>query len=197
MLLYLHLIVVLYNIKIDNKINTKILRGNKDKNLKMESINITKKLKELYRKYDDEFFKSRVLSILNPNMTVSDVLELFLSFDYFKKLTIQKVYEINDYNEVIKQSNIYDEFAKNTTNLIVKGLPVFEKNNIPRIISNKYKLNNLLITEEDITPDNLDALKNKIALITRVNKINNSNTTVEKIWFIVNANKIIEKMKAE
>ena len=55
----------------------------------------------------------------------------------------------------------------------------------------------MLITEEDITPDNLDALKNKIALITRVNKINNSNTTVEKIWFIVNANKIIEKMKAE
>ena len=176
---------------------TKILRGNKDKNLKMESINITKKLKELYRKYDDEFFKSRVLSVLNPNMTVSDVLELFLSFDYFKKLTIQKVYEINDYNEVIKQSNIYDEFAKNPTNLIVKGLPVFEKNNIPRIIANKYKLNNLLITEEDITPDNLDALKNKIALITRINKINNSNTTVEKIWFIVNANKIIEKMKAE
>ena len=179
------------------RINSKIARGNKDKNLKMESINITKKLKELYRKYDDEFFKSRVLSILNPNMTVSDVLELFLSFDYFKKLTIQEVYEINDYNEVIKQSNIYDEFAKNPTNLIVKGLPVFEKNNIPRIIANKYKLNNLVIDESDITPDNLDTLKNKIALITRINKINNSNTTVEKIWFIVNANKIIEKMKAK
>ena len=179
------------------RINFKISRGNKDKNLKMESINITKKLKELYRKYDDEFFKSRVLSVLNSNMTVSDVLELFLSFDYFKKLTIQEVYELKDYNEVIKQSNIYDEFAKNPTNLIVKGLPVFEKNNIPRIIANKYKLNNLLITEDDITPDNLDTLKNKIALITRINKINDSNTTVEKIWFIVNANKIIEKMKAK
>ena len=179
------------------KINFKISRGNKDKNLKMESINITQKLRDLYRKYDDEFFKSRVLSVLNPNMTVSDVLELFLSFDYFKKITIQKVYEINNYNEVIKQSNVYDEFAKNPTNLIVKGLPVFEHNNIPRIIANKYKLNNLLITEDDITPDNLSTLKNKIALITRINKINNSNTTVEKIWFIVNANKIIEKMKAE
>ena len=72
------------------------------------------------------------------------IAQLFLSFDYFKKLTIQKVYEINDYDEVIKQSSIYDEFAKNPTNLIVKGLPVFEKNNIPRIIANKYKLNNLL-----------------------------------------------------
>ena len=98
---------------------------------------------------------------------------------------------------MIKQSNLYDEFAKNPTNIIVKGLPVFEDNNIPRIIANKYKLNNLLISEDDITPDNLDALKNKIALITRINKINDSNTTVEKIWFIVNANKIIEKMKAE
>ena len=179
------------------RINFKISRGNKDKNLKMESINITKKLRDLYRKYDDEFFKSKVLSVLNSNMTVSDVLELFLSFDYFKKLTIQEVYELKDYNEVIKQSNIYDEFAKNPTNLIVKGLPVFEKNNIPRIIANKYKLNNLLIDEDDITPDNLDALKNKIALITRINKINDSDTTVEKIWFIVNASKIIEKMKAK
>ena len=178
-------------------INFKISRGNKDKNLKIESINITKKLRDLYRKYDDEFFKSRVLSVLNSNMTVSDVLELFLSFDYFKKLTIQKVYEFNNYDDVIKQSNIYDEFAKNPTNLIVKGLPVFENNNIPRIIANKYKLNNLLINEDDITPDNLDSLKNKIALITRINKINNSDTTVEKIWFIVNANKIIEKMKAK
>ncbi len=177
-------------------INFKISRGNKDKNLKMESINITKRLRDLYRKYDDEFFKSRVLSVLNSNMTVSDVLELFLSFDYFKKLTIQKVYELNDYDEVIKQSNIYDEFAKNPTNLIVKGLPVFEDNNIPRIIANKYKLNNILINEDDLTPDNLDALKNKISLITRINKINESDTTVEKIWFIVNANKIIEKMKA-
>ena len=42
-----------------------------------------------------------------------------------------------------------------------------------------------------------NTLKNKIALITRINKINDSNTTVEKIWFIVNANKIIEKMKAK
>ena len=98
---------------------------------------------------------------------------------------------------MIRRSNIYDEFAKNPTNLIVKGLPVFENNNIPRIIANKYKLNNLLINEDDITPDNLDALKNKIALINRIHKINDSNKTVEKIWFIVNANNIIEKMKAE
>ena len=83
--------------------------------------------------------------------------------------------------------------ANAATTKIIKGIPVFEDSNIPRIIANKYKLNNIGIYESDIIPDNIDTLNNKIALITRINKINESKTSVEKIWFMVNAEKIIEK----
>jgi len=175
------------------KINKKIFRGNDSKLLKMESISKAKNLYDLYKKYDNEYFKSKIFKVLNANMSISDVLDLYYSFDYFKKLTIQKVYNLNTYDEVIEQSNIFDMFASNPTNLIVTGLAVFEENNIPRIIANKYKLNNISISEEDITSDNIPTLNNKISLITRIYKINLSSTTVEKIWFMVNAKKILEK----
>ena len=174
------------------KINKKLFRGNDNKILRMESVSKAKSLYDLYKKYDDEYFKAKVFKILNANMSISDVLDLYYSFDYFKKRTIQKVYKLNSYDEVIKQANIFDMFASDPTNLIVTGLPVFEENNIPRIIANKYKLNNIGISEEDITIDNIPTLNNKISLITRIYKINLSTTTVEKIWFMVNAKKIIE-----
>ena len=175
------------------KLNKKIFKGNDDKNLKMESVSRTKKLYELYKNYDTEYFKSKVLSVLNVNMTISDVLDLYYSFDYFKKLTIQNVYKLSNYDEVIANSDTFDLFAKNQTNIIVKSLPLFEENNIPRIIANKYKLDNIGISEGDITIDNIPTLNNKIALITRIYKISLSPTTVLKIWFMVNAKRIMEK----
>ena len=175
------------------RINKKIFRGNDSKILRMESVSKAKNLHDLYKKYDDEYFKSNVFKILNANMSISDVLDLYYSFDYFKKITIQRVYNLKTYDEVMEHAKIFDAFASNPTNLIVTGLPVFEENNIPRIIANKYKLNNIGIVESDITLDNIPTLNNKISLITRIYKINLSETTVEKIWFMVNAKKILER----
>ena len=77
------------------KINKKIFGGkipffeikneNKIKQLKTESIVKTKELYELYKAYDEKYFYSKVLSNLNKNITISDVLHLYYSFDYFKK----------------------------------------------------------------------------------------------------------------
>ena len=173
------------------KLNKKIARKSDNRALKVESISQAKKLYVLYKKYDDEYIKSKVLSVLNINMTISEVLDLFYSFDYYKKNTIQKVFELKSYNDVIEKGNIFNDFAMNPTNIISKGLPVFEEVNIPRIIANKYKLNNIQINEEDITEDNISILNSKILLIDRINKINNSDITVEKIWFLVKSKKIL------
>lgn len=173
------------------KLNKKISRRSDDRALKVESISLAKKLYVLYKKYDEEYIKSKILSVLNVNMTISEVLDIFYSFDYYKKNIIQKVFELKSYNDVIEKSNLFDDFAMNPTNIISKGLSVFEEVNIPRIIANKYKLNNIQINEEDITADNISILNSKILLIERINKINNSDITVEKIWFLVKSKKIL------
>ena len=163
------------------------------KKLKAESVIKAKELYDLYRKYDEEYFKDKVMSILSNTLTVSDLLNLYYSFDYLKKLVIQKVFKLTDYDSIVRHSKEFDEFAMNPTNVIVTGIPVFESVNIPRIIANKYRLNNIKMTEEDLSPENLKILENKLLLILRVDKINSSNITIDDVWFISQVDKIIEK----
>ena len=186
-----------------DKLNRKIFGGrpgffefksdNDLKHLKIDSVRKAKELYELYKEYDKEYFKERVLSILNSSITVADVLNLYYSFDYFKKLAIQKVYKITEYEEIIKYSNNFDLYAMDPTNIIITGVPIFEETDIPRIIANKYRLNNIIINENDLQPENLKLLLNKILLILRVNKIENSSSSIDKIWFMVQVEKLMAK----
>lgn len=160
--------------------------------LKVESVQRAKELYELYKEKDKEYFKDKVLEILNNSITVADVLNLYFSFDYFKKLAIQKVYKITDYNEIIKYSNNFDLYAMDPTNIIITGTPIFDSVNIPKIITNKYRLNNIKISEDDLAEENLEQLLNKIVLILRVNIVLNSSSSIDKLWFIANVEKIVK-----
>ncbi len=187
------------------KLNKKIFSGrpgffefkndNDLKQLKVESVYKAKELYDLYKKYDEEYFKDKVMKILDHTMSVSDLLNLYFSFDYFKKLEIQKVYNVDNYNDIIKYSEEFDLFAMNPTNVIITGIPVFTDVDIAKIICNKYRLNNLKLTEADLSSDNLKQLLTKILLILRVDKIENSKTSIDKIWFMVEVEKIINKEK--
>lgn len=185
------------------KINRKIFSGrpglfefkndNALKQLKIESILMAKELYDLYKTYDKEYFKDKVLSILNKTITVSDLLNLYYSYDYFKKIAIKDVYGLSNYDEILKYSDSFDLFAMNPTNLIINGIAIFDEVNIPRIIANKYRLNNIAVTEDDLNPDNLDSVLNKIFMLIRINIIENSETSIDKIWFMTKVEKIITK----
>ena len=185
------------------KLNKKIFGGRpgffefkSDSNLKQMKINsvcIAKELYELYQKYDKAYFKDKVLQILNNTISISDVLNLYYSYDYFKKITIQRVYNLSTYEEIEELSEKFDLYAMNPTNIIVNGLLVFSDTDIAKIIINKYRLSNIRLTLEELDPDNLDNLLNKILLIFRINKINNSSTSANKIWFMTEVEKILSK----
>ena len=183
-----------------DKLNKRILSDKKSfldsknendiKVLKTDSVKLAKELHTLYMKFDKEYFKEKVLSKLNSSMTILDVLNLYYSFDYFKRSALESVYNLNQYKELIRINNNFDSFAKNPTNVIISGANIFEENNLAKVIANKYRLNNLNIVENDLSPENLKSLLNKILLILRVNKVENSSSSIEKIWFMVQINKI-------
>ena len=87
----------------------------------------------------------------------------------------------------------FDEFASNPTNIIINGINTFEETDVASVIANKYRLENINLELADLDEDSLEALKNKIDFVFRVHKIENSNLSVEKIWFIVQTDKIVEK----
>jgi len=133
------------------------------------------------------------MEVLSHTMVISDLLNLYYSYDYFKKITLQNVFNLKSYGNVVEYSENFDLFAMNPTNIITLGVPVFKEINIPEIIANKYRLNNIKIMEDDLSEDNLSAMINKILLILRVNNINNSDITVEELWFLAEVEKIISK----
>ena len=168
------------------------------KELKVESVIKAKELYELYKKYDEAYFNEKVLSVLSSNMTISDVLNLYYSFDYFQKLAIQDVYKLTSYEEVVELSNKFDLFAMDPNNVIIAGLPLFHESNVAKIICNKYHLSSIYLEEDDLTIDNLKPLLNKVYIILRTNMIEKSEISLNQIWFITKVHKFqIEKESKE
>ena len=163
-----------------------------NKSLKQESLNLCKELYSLYKDYDSEYFKSKILHNLGDSLTISDLLNLYYSFDYYKKDSIKRVFDIKDYNELIKMSDEFDIFAMNPTNVIMNGTPLFEYSNVSKIIVNKYRLSKINIEDEDLDMNNIDTLLDKLELLLRINKIENSESSVDKLWFVVKSQNIID-----
>ena len=154
------------------------------KNVKFESIKMANELCKLYDECINEYFNSKVMPQISESFAVADLLHLYYSFDYYKKTAIKKTYEIDNYDEIVKYSDSFDLFAMNPTNVIVCAAALFDLSNIARVIINKYRLLNININEEDLNEDDLTVFLDKLKLILRVEEINNSSTSVEKIWFI-------------
>ncbi len=162
------------------------------KKLKVDSVIYAKELYSLYQEYDREVFNEKILAVLNNFFTIPQLLHLYYSYDFFKKEAIKRVFNLNTYDEVISYSDEFTFFAKNPNNIIINGIPVFKDNDVAKIIVNKYRLDNINITEENLEPETLEELLNKIQFLLRSNEIEKGNTTPQKIWFMTKVEKIIE-----
>ncbi len=168
------------------------------KNLKIESLKIAKELYDLYYQQDKLKFENKIITLKNESLLlISDVVRLYYSYNFFKKETFKKVFNLETYNEIVDMCNEFDDFASNPSNIIINGINTFEETDVASIIANKYRLENINLELADLDEDSLEALKNKIDFVFRVNKIENSNLSVEKIWFIVQTDKIVEKEEKE
>ena len=170
-------------------------KANIIKKYKIDSIKMARELYDLYKVYDEEYIKDKITPILNNSLTISDLLHLYYSFDYFKKRAIKKTFDITTYDEIIKLSESFDLFAMNPNNVIINGVPLFEETDLTRVIVNKYRIDNVNLTEGDLTEENLEVLLNKVKFVLRIREIEKSSTSVDKIWFMVQVKKINDAKK--
>lgn len=192
-------------------INNKIFNDNKGglslfkkghteslKNLKIESLKIAKELYDLYYKEEQLEFENKIISLKNDSLLlISDVVRLYYSYNFFKKETFAQVFNLTTYNEIVELCDEFDDFAANPTNIIINGINTFEDTDVASVICNKYRLENINLEVAELDEDSLINLKNKIDFIFRVYKIEHSDLSVEKIWFIVQVGKILEKERKE
>lgn len=187
--------------QLNKKTSGKSLFGKKEldkekaKTLKLESVNLANELYKLYKDFDQEYYRSKIIPYLNEAFTISNFLEIYYSFDYLKKDAITKVFKITNYDELITFSETFDLFAMNLNNIIMSGVFIFDKEDVSNVIVKKYRLSKINISDEDLHTDNIENLINKITLLQRVNKIENSEISVDKIWFMVKVKEINERLK--
>lgn len=160
------------------------------KQLKLDSMVLANELYEAYKNYENEYFRIKVLTNINKFSSVKDLLNLYYSFDYFKKGAIKKVFSITEFDELNNYSDKIDEFAINPNNIIVNVIDLFRDEDVSKVISNKYRLNNINLDETSLAKDELNALVEKIDFILRIDTIENSNLDVHKLWFISEVAKI-------
>ena len=164
---------------------------------KMKSSHLVRELADLYSKYDDEYIKEIVIKNISQDMTVSEVLHLYYSYDYYKKDAIRRAYELEDYQSIIEYSDEYDFYSMNPNNIIAEGIEVFNDSNVSEVIANKYKLNAINVEPADVTEENIKTLLNKVLIILRLNVIENSKLSLDEVWFMVQVSKIIDKESKE
>ena len=185
-----------------NKINKKIMRSkgkvfrpkeSELKALKFESLKIAKKLYEMYQNLTKEYFNSKVYEVLNNSFSIKDFLNLYYSFDYYKKEAIKESYDIETHNQLMEYSDDFDIFAMNPNNVIVCSVMSFDEVSISKVIMNKYRLLNININEENLYPENVPELIERINLLLRIKALEESKLDVEKLWFMVQVDKLIIK----
>lgn len=185
--------------KISNKVisgKTSLFgKGDKEvlKNLTNESIILANEIYKDYQKYDELYFENYVSKILNESLTISEVLNLYYSFDFYKKQEIKKSFSINNYEELLNFSDSFDLYAMNPLNIISDGEKIFDNIDVKDVIITKYRLSNINVNENNLDANELENLLKKIELLLRIEKIENSETTVEKIWFMVQVHKLLVK----
>ena len=164
------------------------------KKIKIESIKLAKEIYDLYQVLDKEKIKEMITPNISSTTLIDDVLKIYASFNLYRKSTIEKALKLDKYNDVLAEDKKFKDFAANPNNIVINGIYLYEDSDVPKIITNKYRFENINVQEDELS-DNIDALLEKINFALRVNKINHSNLDVEKIWFIKEVNSIINNTK--
>lgn len=161
------------------------------KELKIESVKIAKEIYDLYIELDNETLKSLIVPLTSSSTLIGDVLKVYSSFNRYRKVMIKNALKLETYGEVEEEDNKFMEFAKNPNNVVINGIYLYEDSDVPKVITNKYRFENINLLEEELT-DNLEVLLDKVKFTLRVNKIENSKLDVSKIWFITQVNELLK-----
>ncbi len=176
--------------------NKELLKKPK-KQLVVDVTTYADKLLAIYQGLDSYKFYNIVKGIVNEYVTLDDFLTAFRDFEYFKKKEMKDTYNVTTYDELMEHIEKFDIYCNNPNNLVISSVPVYQEYNVAKVIVDKYRINNYNLTEELINPNNIDTLLSYIDIFIRSTHIEACNLTIQQIWFIVEANKIMINNKKD
>jgi len=153
------------------------------------------KLYKLYGELNELYFDNKIKENIRINTSVADVFEIFNSFPYFNKKMIKKVFNLETTDEIEIIRNKINEFIYNPYRKIIDMIPLFVEKNIPQLLMNGYRFENLNITEESFEEENINNIFEKCHRIIRNSKIEKFSLSLDEIEFLVKVTDLKNKNK--
>ena len=184
-------------ITIINKSNKKIDFKNKyfgkgsipkiEDNISLNIVNLKNEINNL----DNAEFNEKVCSMLNDNSSIYDLFKFVNSYKLELVRIIKKVKEFED-DELKNEVHAFDNFV-NSYMSIINNISIVSDRDIAMMITDKYKLMNIVITPETIDESSIDSFINVIEKVLIGEIISKNSLSYEELLFLVNAKKVIDK----
>ena len=160
-----------------------------------KSLDLAKELRLLKQKIKREKIKERIDMIFEKKpVTIETTLQILYRFSQMKRELIRQVYSPDHtIEEMVDYYHKFDSYANDPNHYILNNTFLFEESNISDILINNYRLKGIKITEENLRPENLEDLLNKIKMLIRIDTIKKSPVSADDIWFKLQVEKILEK----
>lgn len=153
------------------------------------------KIKNLYKEYDELYYKENLYKNLNEESKIVNGLEFITSYYKHFIILFKKDNENITIGEIEQSLEELKEFVLSPYNNIINNLNLLGDYDVPTIIMDKYKLYNINITLDDLEEENLDVLMKKVNIICNYYKINNlKNLDIDKIIDYVKLDKLIKSI---
>ena len=182
--------------KINNQIKRQEKWFKKQEKIEMLELSLKNEINILKEKYQDiDIIRiNEQISNLNNNTTYYDAFKIITSnYTYLRKILEEENSDITD-EEVDNKQKFLQEFLFSNKLTILDNINILNETSIANIISNRYKLLNLKLENEDID-NNLENIMETLRKIKIINIIDNSNIDISELEFQFEANKIINVEK--
>lgn len=162
-----------------------LAKENKEKQ-KINKMKMNEQIKNLNNLYNEakDLEVYSVIDKLNEACTIYDLFsKSFLCYDYLAKMFISNLGEEEDF-DLDKEFRRYYKFLYNPSNEFLRKINAVVDYKINEIIAEKYKLLGLNVTGEELTSDNIDALREVVNYIRFVYNVEDSNINFKDIDFM-------------
>ena len=184
-----------------NKIEKNIKKiQSKEKGIFAKKLNDSDKVKlndlilqldEKYKEYDELDLNNKIFEKLNDSSSVEDVLEFISSYTRELFRIIKKEnYEVSEDENLAKVEEVI-LFSKWPYKNLINNLNIKEEKNFNYIIKDKYKLLNIVITNDMLEPDNLNSLIDNLRIFEKYYYIRKNNIDLNIIEENIEFKKII------
>ncbi|MBQ6477468.1 MAG: hypothetical protein IJI43_03445 [Bacilli bacterium] len=170
--------------------------SDKIKNAKVKMNDEISKIKQLYLKKFGYEISINLDEYIKESSTLYDLfMACTSSFNYLSN-QLKTIYKDEEDFNIEKEVNNFYRFIFNPSNVFLRKSTCFSDSKIETIVSDKYRLLGLNISDSDVSKASIDSTMETVAYINLIQNINKGRLSLENIAFICNVNKI-EELKPE